>query len=374
MLGITISTSDMKNELERLDFAYKLNDDEFSVIVPNRRLDIEPNVNDIAEEIGRLYGYHNLVSTLPRVSTRKGEYVGEVKYRKMASKRLRSLGLNECKTYTLVSPEMANSFRYRDVSNVVLPNPMSIDKSVVRTSLLPSLLNTYTYNKSRGVNDVNLYEISKVYDINYNEETLIGILMKGNYISNNWSKVSIKTDFYLIKGIVENILDYFGLKNRYSFEVSNAPDMHPGICANIILDREVIGIIGKVNPSISSDDIYMAELSLSKISDKKIKSIKYKESSKYPLVHKDLAFVVKKDISAGTIMDVIKKSGGRLLTDIDIFDVYTGNNVSSDEKSIAYTLTFSDPSRTLTDEEVTNIFNKIINDVESKLEAKLRDN
>ena len=374
MLGITISTSDMEKELERLDFAYELNDDEFSVIVPNRRLDIEPNVNDIAEEIGRLYGYHNLVSTLPRVSTRKGEYVGEVKYRKMASKRLRSLGLNECKTYTLVSPEMANSFRYRDVSNVVLPNPMSIDKSVVRTSLLPSLLNTYTYNKSRGVYDVNLYEISKVYDINYNEETLIGILMKGNYISNSWSNVSIKTDFYLIKGIVENILDYFGLKNRYSFEVSNASDMHPGICANIILDREVIGIIGKVNPSISSDDIYMAELSLSKISDKKIKSIKYKESSKYPLVHKDLAFVVKKDISAGTIMDVIKKSGGRLLTDIDIFDVYTGNNVSSDEKSIAYTLTFSDPSRTLTDEEVTNIFNKIINDVESKLEAKLRDN
>lgn len=374
MLGITISTSDMEKELDRLDFAYELNDDEFSVIVPNRRLDIEPNVNDIAEEIGRLYGYHNLVSTLPRVSTRKGEYVGEVKYRKMASKRLRSLGLNECKTYTLVSPEMANSFRYRDVSNVVLPNPMSIDKSVVRTSLLPSLLNTYTYNKSRGVNDVNLYEISKVYDINYNEETLIGILMKGNYISNSWSNVSIKTDFYLIKGIVENILDYFGLKNRYSFEVSNAPDMHPGICANIILDREVIGIIGKVNPSISSDDIYMAELSLSKMSDKKIKSIKYKESSKYPLVHKDLAFVVKKDISAGTIMDVIKKSGGRLLTDIDIFDVYTGNNVSSDEKSIAYTLTFSDPSRTLTDEEVTNIFNKIINDVESKLEAKLRDN
>ena len=113
---------------------------------------------------------------------------------------------------------MANSFRYRDVSNVVLPNPMSIDKSVVRTSLLPSLLNTYIYNKSRGVNDVNLYEISKVYDINYNEETLIGILMKGNYISNSWSNVSIKTDFYLIKGIVENILDYFGLKNRYCFQ------------------------------------------------------------------------------------------------------------------------------------------------------------
>lgn len=374
MLGITISTTDMEKELDRLDFAYKLNDDEFEVIVPNRRLDIEPNVNDIAEEIGRLYGYHNLVSTLPKVQTREGKYIGDVKYRKLASKRLRSLGLNECKTYTLVSPEMANSFKYRNIENVVLPNPMSIDKSVVRTSLLASLLNTYEYNKSRKVNDVNLYEISKVYDKDYKEETLIGILMKGNYIYNNWSSVSIKTDFYLIKGIIENILDYFGLKNRYSFEASNIDGLHPGICANIILDREIIGVIGRINPSISADDIYMAELNLSKISDKKIKDIKYKESSKYPLVKKDLAFVVKKDISAGSIMSQIKKSGGRLLVDIDVFDVYTGNNVNSDEKSIAYTLTFSDPTRTLTDEEVNQVFNKIINDVEKNLDAKLRDN
>ena len=374
MLGITISTTDMEKELDRLDFAYKLNDDEFEVIIPNRRLDIEPNVNDIAEEIGRLYGYHNLVSTLPKVQTREGKYIGDVKYRKLASKRLRSLGLNECKTYTLVSPEMANSFKYRNIENVVLPNPMSIDKSVVRISLLASLLNTYEYNKSRKVNDVNLYEISKVYDKDYKEETLIGILMKGNYIYNNWSSVSIKTDFYLIKGIIENILDYFGLKNRYSFEASNIDGLHPGICANIILDREIIGVIGRINPSISADDIYMAELNLSKISDKKIKSIKYKESSKYPLVKKDLAFVVKKDISAGFIMSQIKKSGGRLLVDIDVFDVYTGNNVNSDEKSIAYTLIFSDPTRTLTDEEVNQVFNKIINDVEKNLDAKLRDN
>ena len=374
MLGITISTTDMEKELDRLDFAYKLNDDEFEVIIPNRRLDIEPNVNDIAEEIGRLYGYHNLVSTLPKVQTREGKYIGDVKYRKLASKRLRSLGLNECKTYTLVSPEMANSFKYRNIENVVLPNPMSIDKSVVRISLLASLLNTYEYNKSRKVNDVNLYEISKVYDKDYKEETLIGILMKGNYIYNNWSSVSIKTDFYLIKGIIENILDYFGLKNRYSFEASNIDGLHPGICANIILDREIIGVIGRINPSISADDIYMAELNLSKISYKKIKDIKYKESSKYPLVKKDLAFVVKKDISAGFIMSQIKKSGGRLLVDIDVFDVYTGNNVNSDEKSIAYTLIFSDPTRTLTDEEVNQVFNKIINDVEKNLDAKLRDN
>ena len=373
LLGITISTSDMETELDRLDFAYELKNDEFVVTVPNRRLDIDPNVNDIAEEIGRLYGYHNLVSTLPRVQSRKGEYIGDVKYCKMATRRLRTLGLNECKTYTLVSPEMADSFRYEDKTNVVLPNPMSADKSVIRTTILPSLLNTYEYNKARKVNDINIYEISKVYDINYNEETKIAILMKGNYITNNWQGTNVKVDFYLIKGIIENILDYFGLKNRYTFEDNTIDDLHPGISANILLDRECIGIIGRIHPNIKKDDIYLAEISLTKIMDKKIKPIKYKESSKYPEIKKDLAFIVKKDLMAGEIINQIKKSGGRLLTNIEVFDVYTGENVGSDEKSIAYSLTFSDPTRTLTDEEVTNVFNKIINDVENKYKAILRN-
>ena len=374
LLGITISTKDMEIELNRLDFPYKLNKDKFTVTIPTRRLDIDPNVNDIAEEIGRLYGYHNLVSTLPRVPIRKGEYIGEVKYRKLASKRLRTLGLNECKTYTLVSPEMAKMFKYDNKENVILPNPMSVDKSVVRTTIIPSLLNSYEYNKARKANDILIYEISKVYDINYNEETKIAILMKGNYITNNWQNNTIKVDFYTLKGIICNILDYFGLKNRYTFTVNEIDSMHPGISANIILDRESIGIIGRVHPTLKKDDIYVAELSLTKIMEKVIKPIKYKESSKYPEIKKDLAFIVNKNILAGDIMDQIKKSGGRLLTNIEIFDVYTGENVKEDEKSIAYSLTFSDPTRTLTDEEVTNVFNKIIEEVEKKYNATLRNN
>ena len=206
LLGITISTDDVKVELERLDFEYKLEHDTFNVVIPRRRLDIDPNVNYIAEEIGRLYGYHNLVSTLPRVPLRRGEYVGDVKYRKLISKRLRTLGLNECKTYTLTSPDMAKMFKYEEKENVVLPNPMSMDKSIVRTSILPSLIGTYEYNKSRKVSDVLLYEISKVYDVNYTEDTKIAILMKGNYITNSWQG-NTKIDFYLVKGIVENLLD-----------------------------------------------------------------------------------------------------------------------------------------------------------------------
>ena len=364
MLGITISEDDMKKELERLDFKYKLDSGKFIVTIPNRRLDIDPNVNDIAEEIGRLYGYHNLVSTLPKVDIKKGDYIGNVKYRKLISKRLRSLGLNEVKTYTLVSRDMLK-FNYENKENVILPNPMSSDKEVIRTTLIPSLLNVYNYNKTRKVNDILIYEIAKTYDINYNEDSKICILMKGNYINNNWNNTKIKVDFYLIKGILENLLDYLGLKNRYSFTTSDIPNMHPGMSARVLLDRKEIGIIGRIHPTDSKDEIYICEISMDKLITN-IKLIKYKEISKYPSIIKDMAFIMPKDTEAKEVLDIIKKSGGRLLTDINIFDVYEGENIGDNEKSIAYSLTFNDSTKTLTDEEVNTLFEKIIKDVENK--------
>ncbi|MGN1358423.1 MAG: phenylalanine--tRNA ligase subunit beta [Bacilli bacterium] len=368
MLGITISCEDVEKELDRLDFKYQKNGETFTCTIPNRRLDIDPFVNDIAEEIGRLYGYHNLVSTLPVSTMKKGEYVGDVKYRKLISKRLRSLGLNETKTYTLVSPELSNLFDYEAKEKVVLPNPMSIDKSVVRTSILPSLLNVYEYNKARKVENIFLYEISKTYDASYTEDTKIAILMKGDYLSNPWQSNKIKADFYLAKGIVENILDYLGFKNRYDFEVANIKDMHPGISAKIILDKEEIGIIGRIHPSIKKDDIYLIELSLNKLI-KPIKKIKYKESSKYPEIKKDLSFIVGNDTTCKTLELAIKKAGGRLLTDINMFDIY---KINDEEKSLAFSLTFKDNERTLTDEEVMQVFNKIITEVSDKCHAKLK--
>ena len=369
MLGIRITESDMKYELERLDFPYTLENGKFKVTIPSRRLDIDPNVNDIAEEIGRLYGYQKLVSTLPRVEIRRGEYVGDVKYRKAISKRLRSLGLNEVKTYTLVSPSMASSFDYEEKEKITLPNPMSIDKSVIRTSLIPSLLNVYNYNKARRVEDINIYEIAKTYDKYYNEESKVAFLMKGNYVTNSW-KGSIKVDFYLMKGIVENILDYLGFRNRYSFVKSNVSDLHPGISADILLDRKRIGIMGRVHPSVCRDEVYVCELSLNALMTK-VKPLKYKEASKYPTIVKDVAFIVPKTMSSSEVETVIKKAGGRLLSEINVFDVY--EKLDNDKKSIAYNLTFMDSNRTLTDEEVMNIFDNIIKKVTTSLDVELRD-
>ena len=373
LLGIVLTEEDVEVELKKLDFPYKLTKGKFKVTVPRRRLDIDPNVNDIAEEIGRLYGYHNLVSTLPVVPTRRGVYVGDVKIRKETSKRLRTLGLNETKTYTLTSDEMSAKFNYDNKTQVKLPNPMSTDKSVVRTSVLPSLLNVYDYNKARNIKDVMLYEISKTYDVEYNEDSKIAILMKGNYLINEWQHTVVKCDFYVIKGIVENLLDYLGFKNRYTFEVAEIADLHPGMCAKILLDREPIGIIGRVHPNLKKDEIYVAEISMTALYNKQIKPIKFKEASKYPEISKDMAFIVKKDVTAGELLQQIKKSGGKLLSNVDIFDVYVGENVGEDEKSLAFSLTFQDATKTLNDTEVMDVFNKIIKDVETKIGAQLRN-
>lgn len=373
LLGIQISDDDMKLELEKLDFKYTYKDGVFKCTIPSRRGDIDPKVADIAEEIGMLYGYHNLKSTLPLVETKKGEYKGDVGLRKSISKKLRALGLNEVKTYTLVSKEMSEQFNYEHKENKYLPNPMSADKAVIRTSILPSLLNIYSYNKKRHVNDINIYEIAKTYDINYEEDSKIAILMSGNYVTNAWQNTSIKANFYLLKGIIENLLDFLGFKNRYHFEVLNDDGFHPGISAKIILDKEEIGVIGKIHPSINKDDIYLAEVSMTKL-NRSVKPLKFKAAPIYPEIVKDVAFIVSKEITSSDVEKVIKKAGGRLLTNIDVFDVYTGEKVKENEKQIAYKLTFNEGDRTLTDEEVMNVFNNIIKKVTETVPATLRDN
>jgi phenylalanyl-tRNA synthetase beta chain len=196
--------------------------------------------------------------------------------------------------------------------------------------------------------------------------------MKGNYMTNIVNGVNVKVDFYLLKGIIENLFKYLGLRNRYDFAKVEVKELHPGISAEILIDRKPVGIIGKIHPSLMKDDVYVAEFSMTKLYELKTKPLKYKEASKYPEIKKDVAFVVDNSITNKEIEEAIKKSGGRLLNDIDIFDIY--REIEEGKKSMAYKLTFKDETRTLSDEEVMEVFNKIITDVESKLNATVRSN
>lgn len=371
ILGMEMTNDDVETQLDKLDFKYELKNDTFHIIIPRRRLDVEANKADLAEEIGRLYGYNNLKDTLPVVGTKRGVYVGDVALRKNISKRLRQLGLTEVRTYTLVPEVKANQFNYDSKEVLPLPNPMSSDKGFLRLSIIPSLIDTYEYNKARKVDNINIYEIAKTYDKEYKEDHKVAMLMSGAYITNIVNGVNVKVDFYLLKGIIENLLKYLGLKNRYAFEKIEVKELHPGVSASIQIDRKQVGIIGKVHPSLTKDNIYVAEISITKLFELTVKPLKFKASSKYPEIKKDVAFIVDNSLTNKEIEEVIKKAGGRLLDSIDIFDIY--RNIEDGKKSMAYSLVFKDETRTLSDEEVMQVFNNIIDTVCSKLNARVRD-
>ena len=307
---------------------------------------------------------------MPILPTREGKFEHSFGFKKNISKRMRSLGLNETRTYSLVDEKTSNMF-YKDRETILIPNPMSNDRNVLRKTMIPSMLDVIKYNKSRGLKDINIYETSKVFYDDFKEENHLAVALYGNYISSLWQGKVIKSDFFVLKGIISNLLDYLGLRNRYTFIRSTEESLHPGISADIYLDRKKVGFFGKIHPSINKDEIYVLEISIDEL-DTSVKPIKFKGASKLPSIKKDLAFIMPKDMDNELVVNEIKKSSNRLLTNIEVFDLYEGENIGLDNKSIAYSLTFEDPTRTLTDEEVMEVFNNIIDKVQTNLNIKLR--
>ena len=374
VLGCDLTMDEVTNALSRLEFPYKVDNDNISVLAPTRRLDVNIK-EDLIEEIGRIIGYDRINSSLPILSTKLGKRSPKANLIRDTRNRLASIGLNQVVTYSLTSENINNTFDDNNLKSVSVASPLSEDKKELRKSLIPSLINVYEYNKARNIKNINIFEEGSIYyeDNGYHEDATISGLMSGMLDENNWQNSNIKVDFYTLKGVIENLLEYLGYKNRYSFAEDTLSYLHPGISCSIKIDNEVIGYMGKVHPSINKNDIYLFEISLEKILNKKVREIKYKEISKYPSVNKDVAFIVDDSVKSGDIESIIKKIGGRMLESIDVFDVYKGENVSEGKKSIAYSLVFKNNDRTLTDEEVTNLFEKMISEVENKLNAELRN-
>lgn len=376
VLGMSLTKEDVCDILPRLGFTYKVAYNVFTVYVPTRRLDVNIK-EDLIAEIGKIYGYNKVVGTLPFDTIKKGTYSKKAKLERDVRKRLCGLGLHQVITYSLVSEKEISMFQNVAHTPVVLESPMSEDRKVMRRSLIPSLLHVYDYNYARNLKDISIFETGSIYYLEnetYKEELMLSGLMSGTYEENIWQNKGLQVDFYLVKSVIENLLKFLGFSNRYHFDTENLVDeLHPGMSARILIDKEIIGFIGRVHPSVCKKEVYVFELNLQKILDIKVRSIKFKEIPKFPSVKKDVAFIVDKSVSSKEIETVIKKSGGRLLTNIDVFDVYVGENVDEDKKSIAYALTFSDPNKTLSDEEVSVVFEKIIDDVTKKLDAVLRN-
>lgn len=370
VLGTVIPNEEILNVFRKLGFTYKVNGETIKVKVPTRRLDISIK-EDLIEEVSRIYGVDNIEGKLPIVPMRKGSY--DKTQREIRNKMI-ALGLKETLTYVLINDKEVNGYTLDKFEPLKLLDPITEDRNTLRYSMIPSLYKVYEYNKAREQKDISIFEIGKGFYKKgevYGENTKLCVLMSGKYstgLNNNKT-----VDFYVIKGIAEEVLDYLGYAGRYSFMKQEMPkEMHPGQSAMINVNGSNIGMIGKIHPSVTKDDVYVLEINLDELFTKKVGKMKYKEFSKFPSINKDIALVVDKKSVSKDIEKVIKSAGGSLLTNIEVFDVYTGVGVGIDKKSIAYSLTFSDMKKTLTDEEINGLMDKIIDAVSKKCSAELR--
>lgn len=370
VLGTVIPNEEILNVFRKLGFSYKVNGETIKVTVPTRRLDISIK-EDLIEEVSRIYGVDNIEGKLPIVPMRKGSY--DKTQREIRNKMI-ALGLKETLTYVLINDKEVNGYTLDKFEPLKLLDPITEDRNTLRYSMIPSLYKVYEYNKAREQKDISIFEIGKGFYKKgevYGEDTKLCVLMSGKYstgLNNNKT-----VDFYVIKGIAEEVLDYLGYSGRYSFMKQEMPkEMHPGQSAMINVNGSNIGMIGKIHPSVTKDDVYVLEINLDELFTKKVGKMKYKEFLKFPSINKDIALVVDKKSVSKDIEKVIKSAGGSLLTNIEVFDVYTGVGVGIDKKSIAYSLTFSDMKKTLTDEEINGLMDKIIDAVSKKCGAELR--
>lgn len=372
-LGTDLSKNEMKNLLDRLELATEINEDTLIITVPTFRCDINIK-EDIAEEIARIYGYNNIKATTPSVETLKGGKNPKQLLQDKIVDTLIASGLNQSIAYSFVSPKVFDKILIPQESDlrkvVTIRNPLGEDYSIMRTTSIPSMMESLSRNYSRSNSEVRLFEIGKVYipDEDENElpeeRNIISLGMYGN------------VDYLDLKGVVENILDTLGItKVKFQRESEN-PSFHPGKTAALYIKKDFIGVVGEVHPDVAEnyevdERCYVAELNMDVLFKYAQTEKKYVELPKFPAVTRDIAILVDRDILVQEIEDTIKNQGGKLLESVKLFDVYQGKQIPEDKKSIAYALVYRG-DRTLTDKDVNKVHDKIIRALEHKLGAELR--
>lgn len=364
VLGTNISKKDIVDVFKRLKFETDENENDVLVTVPTRRRDISSK-EDLVEEVGRIYGVDKIEGKLPMVQMKMGSVDKTI--RKIRHKMC-DLGLNETLTYVLINDKDVKKFTTDKFEELKLLDPITEERNTLRYSLIPSLYKVYEYNKARENKDICLFEIGKGFwkkEGVYGENQKICVLMTGKY----YNKIGFnkQVDFYDIKGVTEELLDFLGYGGRYSFIVPNEipKELHPGQTASINVNNDIVGIVGKIHPEVENEDVYVMEINLDKLLNKRVGKMKFKEISKFPTIKKDLAILLDKGIASKEVELKIKKKAGSLLQEIKVFDVYEGKNIDKNKRSIAYSLTFGNEKRTLNDDEVNNIMENIISSLEN---------
>lgn len=380
VLGTELSVAAISNIFARLGFGVEANGADLTVAVPVRRWDIGIYA-DLIEEVARLYGYDNLPTTLPTGETTPGHYTYEQKMIRQARALLEGAGLSQAISYGLTTEAKAKRFALEPAKLTKLDFPMSSEHTTVRMNLISGLLDDLAYNAARKNEDVALYEQGRVFFRDEGSERPrevehIAGAITGLFHQASWHDGKKAADFYLTKGIVDYLLTSFGLEN-VSYQATAAHDeMHPGRTADIFVGDEFVGFIGEVHPTILKEyklkRTYVFELDLAKLISLDKKELVYQPVSKYPTITRDIAMAVAKEVSNAAIVETIKANGGPYLKEVKLFDLYEGEHIDFGFKSLAYTLVFNNPEKTLVEEEVNQAFDKVVAELKAKFSIVVR--
>ena len=370
-LGTNLTEEYMVEILNQLCFEVK----DGKVYVPSYREDVE-GMQDIAEEVARIYGYNKIESTKFVAQLTQGERTPRQKYDNLVRDTLCGMGLYEINTFSFISPKYYDKICMPkdDVrrKSVVITNPLGEDTSVMRTTSIPSVLEVLAKNNNLKNDDVAIFEVSTIYipdeDIKNlpREPKQVVIGMYG------------KHDFYDLKGVIDELFDKCSIKHiEYKANRSN-PTFHPGRCADIYdVKGNYLGVFGEIHPNVADNysfgkKVYVAELDFEKMFDVHATEIKYKALPKFPALTRDFSFVCEEALEVGTIEKVMAKAGSHLVESIKLFDIYRGAQVGEGKKSVSFKVSLRAADKTLNDQEADNAVKKILKALERELGIALR--
>ncbi|WP_047985041.1 phenylalanine--tRNA ligase subunit beta [Ornithinibacillus californiensis] len=384
-LGTEISTDEIAKILDRLSFNYEREGESFTVFAPTRRQDITI-FEDMLEEVARIYGYDNLPFTLPTGASTAGGLTKRQSLRRSVKNYLEGVGLMETRTYSLTSDTFIKKLVSPEILTlnpepISLAMPMSEEHKYLRLSVLPELLKTVSYNLARNQSNISLYEIGSIFITDEKELTkqpdeqlrLSGVLT-GKWLEHLWQQESKKVDFYVVKGIVEGLFEHLELP--LTVKQTKLADMHPGRTAAILLNGKEIGFIGQLHPALEKEmdlkETYVFDINMEAVLDTHNHVPSYTQIPRYPSVTRDIAFILVNEVNAGDVKTTIEEVGAPLVKQVQVFDLYKGENLPEGKKSVAYSLLYQDPEKTLVDEEVESSYQKVIEAVNEKHGAYVR--
>ena len=340
-----------------------------TVFVPTWRQDIL-RLADLAEEVARFYGYDKIPTTLPKGEATQGGVSYETTIQNILRTVVEQFGFSEGMTYSFESPKVFDKLlipadgKLRQA--IEISNPLGVDYSMMRTSPLNGMLSSLSTNYNHRNKDVRLYEVANVYlpkALPLTElpdermQLCLGMYGEG--------------DFFDMKGCVEEMIDKLGIRQVVTYvPADDRPYLHPGRHADVVINDEIVGYLGEIHPEVADNynlgtKTYVAVMDVELLAKYADFDVKYEGVAKFPAVTRDISLVMKKTVLAGQVEEVIRDNGGKLLEDYHLFDIYEGENVAADEKSLAYSIRFRAKDRTLEDKDVTTVMDKILKKLES---------